>query len=243
VTPVAEPDAADTANTPNTAETADNAAHQGHLPGTREYRRVLTALFAAGIATFADGFPDAVTLGTQGYFVSVTPNGTNGCTTSGSAKYCIANALPSGYTLRPNIVPGVPLINKNWKQNPLTSGFTPYLNPAAFAVPGSLNNPALGNAPRLLANARSPREALFDMRFSKGIRFHERYSVNANATFSNVFNHPVYYGVNRVFNSSNTVSNVTGTVTPVASASFGQFNQSQTAGMSRVIRVGAEFVF
>jgi hypothetical protein len=205
--------------------------------------QVIGNISTAGIATFADGFPNAITLGTGGYFVSTTPSGTNGCTTSGTAKYCTANALPSGYTLRPNIVPGVPLINKNWKQNALNSNFTPYLNPAAFAVPGSLNNPALGNAPRLLANARSPREALFDMRFTKGVRFAERYRVNVNATFSNVFNHPVYYGVNRVLNSSNTVSNVTGTVTPVASATFGQFNQSQTAGMSRIIRVGAEFIF
>jgi hypothetical protein len=225
--------------------TYDVPIGQGRLldAHNRILNQVIGNISTSGIATFADGFPNAVTLGTAGYFVSVTPNGTNGCTTSGTAKYCTANALPSGYTLRPNIVPGVPLINKNWKQNALNPSFITYLNPAAFAVPGSLNNPALGNAPRLLANARSPREALFDMRFSKGIRFHERYNLNANATFSNVFNHPVYYGVNRVFNSSTTVSNVTGTVTPVASASFGQFNQSQTAGMSRVIRIGAEFVF
>lgn len=83
----------------------------------------------------------------------------------------------------------------------------------------------------------------FDMRFVKGVKFHERYNVNVNATFSNVFNHPVYYGVGRILNSSNTVSNVTGTVAPVNSASFGQFNQSQTTGRPRIIRLGAEFVF
>lgn len=197
----------------------------------------------AGIATYTDGLPSAITLGTVGYFVSVTPVGTNGCTTNGTAKYCTASALPSGYTLRPNIVPGVPLINKNWKKNALNSNFTPYLNPAAFAVPGSINNPALGNAPRLLAGARSPREALFDMQFRKGITFGERYHLNVNGTFSNVFNHPVYYGANHVLDGSITTSNVTGTVTPNVSATFGQFNQSQTAGMSRIIRVGAEFTF
>jgi hypothetical protein len=140
-------------------------------------------------------------------------------------------------------VPGVPVLNKNWKKNALNSNFTPYLNPAAFAVPGSPNNPALGNAPRLMANSRSPRQALFDMRFNKGFKFAERYQVNVNATFNNVFNHPVYYGTAHQLNSSNTVSNVTGTITPVGAANFGQFNQSQTAGMSRIIRVGAEFVF
>jgi hypothetical protein len=208
-------------------------AHNGFL------NQLFGNISTAGIATFADGLPNAVTLGTVGYFVSVTPTGTNGCTASGTAKYCNANALPSGYTLRPNIVPGAPLINKNWKKNALNSKFTPYLNPAAFAVPGSINNPALGNAPRLLANARSPREALFDMRFNKGVTFRERYQVNVNATFSNVFNHPVYYGSNHVLDSSITTSNITGTVTPNTSASFGQFNQSQTAGISRSIRVGA----
>lgn len=225
--------------------TYDLPIGRGHLLDA--HNGLLNQLFGnistSGIATYADGLPNAVTLGTVGYFVSLTPTGTNGCTASGSAKFCTANALPSGYTLRPNIVPGVPLINKNWKKNALNSKFTPYLNPAAFAVPGSINDPALGNAPRLLANARSPREALFDMAFTKGVSFRERYRVNLNATFNNVFNHPVYYGVNHVLDSSITTSNVTGTVTPTASASFGQFNQSQTAGMSRIIRVGAEFVF
>jgi hypothetical protein len=39
------------------------------------------------------------------------------------------------------------------------------------------------------------------------------------------------------------VDNVHGTVTPVAAGNFGQFNQGQTAGMSRVILVGGEFTF
>jgi hypothetical protein len=203
----------------------------------------------SGIATYADGLPNAVNLGTVGYFVSVTPVGTNGCASSGTGanktNYCTANALPTnpGYALRPNIVPGVPLINKNWKKNALNSNFTPYLNPAAFSVPGSLNNPQLGNAPRLLANARSPRQAMFDMHFSKGFKMGERYDLKITSTFINAFNHPVYYGVTHNLTSSNTVSNITGTVTPVSTANFGQFNQSQTAGMSRVILVGGEFTF
>ncbi|MGO4517709.1 carboxypeptidase regulatory-like domain-containing protein [Terriglobus sp. 2YAB30_2] len=208
---------------------------------------IIGNISTAGIATYADGLPNSVILGSgnAGYFVSVTPSGTNGCTASGSNKYCTASALPAnyGYTLRPDIVPGVPLINKDWKKNALNSNFTPYLNPAAFAVPGSVNSPRLGNAPRTLPGARSPREALFDMRFNKGIKFESRYAINVNATFSNVFNHPVYYGVGRSLLSSTTVSNITGAVTPVNAANFGQFNQSQTAGMSRVIRIGAEFTF
>lgn len=225
--------------------TYDLPTGRGHFLDAHNWllNAVIGNISTSGIATYADGLPNSVVLGTVGYFVSVTPSGANGCTTSGSNKFCTANALPSGYTLRPNIVPGVPLISKNWKKNALNSNFTPYLNPAAFAVPGSINNPQLGNAPRTLANARSPREALFDMRFVKGIAFRERYNLNVNATFSNVFNHPVYYGAWGHVDSSNTVSNVTGTVTPVPGATFGELNQSQTAGMSRIIRVGADFTF
>jgi hypothetical protein len=210
----------------------------------------------AGIATYADGLPNTVILGTVGNFVSVTPTGVNGCNATGANKFCTASALPTGYTLRPNIVPGVPLVNKNWKKNALNSGFTPFLNPAAFGctvnsagiatscpAPGALGSPALGNAPRTLSGARSPREALFDMRFTKGFKIGERYNLNVNATFMNVFNHPVYYGVNHNLLSSTTVSNVTGTATLVPAAAFGQFNQGQTAGMSRVILVGGEFTF
>jgi hypothetical protein len=206
---------------------------------------------AAGIATYADGFPNAVVLGSSsdsyGYFVSLTPVGTNGCASSGTgankSNYCTANAVPAGYTLRPNIVPGVPLLNKNWKNNVFSTNFTPYLNPAAFSVPGSLNNPQLGNAPRTLANARTPRQAMFDMRFSKGFKIGERYELRINSTFINAFNHPVYYGVNHAVLSADTVDNVHGTVTPVVAGNFGQFNQGQTAGMSRVILVGGEFTF
>lgn len=197
----------------------------------------------AGIFSVGSGFPSYVTLGTTGYFTSFTSKGVNGCTPRKGDSYCSAGALPAGYTLRPNIVPGVPLINKNWKQNIFNGNFVPYFNPAAFVTPGSLNNPALGNAPRTLANARSPRETMFDARVAKGINFGERYKLNLTATFNNAFNHPVYYGAYPVLQSSVTTSNVNGTVTPNANSFFGHFNGGQTAGMSRIIRVGAEFSF
>ncbi|WP_260703694.1 carboxypeptidase regulatory-like domain-containing protein [Edaphobacter flagellatus] len=200
-------------------------------------------LTTSGIFTMGSGFPAQVVLGTSGYFTSFTPKGTAGCTTSGNNQYCSGGALPANFKLRPNIVPGVPLINKNWKQNVFNGQFVPYLNPAAFATPGSPNNPALGNAPRTLAGARSPRETMFDAMVSKGFSFTERYKVNVTGTFSNAFNHPVYYGSNGQLQSSVTTNNVTGVVTPVTSSTFGQFNAGQTAGMSRIIRVGAEFIF
>ena len=229
---------------------------------SRFINEVIGNISTAGIATYADGLPNAVVLGTIGNFISLTPDGVNGCKASGTTSgrknaFCSSNALPSGYTLRPNLIPGVPLLNKNWKQKVFAPQFTPYLNPVAFgctstgpntydctsAAPGAVNAPQLGTAPRTLAGARSPREALFDMRFSKGVRFAERYSVNVNATFGNVFNHPVYYGVGHSLLSASTPSLPDGSISGVFSSNFGQFNAGQTAGMSRVIRVGAELNF
>lgn len=206
---------------------------------------IIGDITVAGIGSMASGFPNAITLGGYGTFQSVTPVGTNGCTaTTSNPNYCSGIGLPAGYTLRPNIVPGVPKINKNWKRNPFGStGFTTYLNADAFSMPGSAGNPQFGNAPRLMADARSPRESFFDARFVKAITFKKRYQFNVNAVFSNLFNHPVYYGVNRQLYGSTTLNQSTGALTGTANTSFGQFNVSQSGGISRVIRVGAEFNF
>ena len=205
--------------------------------------QIVGNISTAGILTVGSGFPNSVVLGSAGYFTSLTPNGTNGCVTKAPAQYCSATALPSSYTLRPDIVPGVPLINKDWKKNALNSQFTPYLNPAAFTTPGVPGRPALGNAPRTLTGARSPRETTFDANVTKGFNFGEKYKVNLTGTFINAFNHPVYYGAYRNLQSGVTVSNVTGTITPNPLGAFGQLNAGQTAGMSRVIQVGGEIVF
>jgi hypothetical protein len=212
--------------------------------------RLIGNISTSGITLAASGFPNTVTYGGNGFFTSVTPNGSDGCTTNGTTvKYCSSGALPSGYTLRPDIVPGVPLINKDWKKNPFCStcgtGITPYLNPAAFTTPGTQYNPRLGNAPRTLANARSPREFTFDMQFAKGITFKGRYRMNITANFNNVFNHPVYYGAaNKAVYVAPTFNALTGLISPGAKqANFGYLNAGNTGGMSRIIRFGAEFNF
>lgn len=190
----------------------------------------------SGIFTMQSGVPNTITLGNLGFFFSATPYGQNSCTNKGG---CISGALPTGnpapYVLRPDIIPGVPLINKNWKKAPFTG--TPYLNAAAFRVPGSLNNPRFGNAPRTLAGARSPRETMFDANVSKSIGLGERRTLSITANFLNAFNHPVYYGVNTRTLFNNAVASFT---TP---ASFGLLNTSNTAGMSRIIQLGARFDF
>jgi hypothetical protein len=211
--------------------------------------RIIGNFSTSGIITSASGFPNYVTLGGgYGYFTSITPAGTNGCTTSGTNKFCTSGALPTGYTLRPSFVPGVPLINKNWKKNPFSStapgGITDYLNPAAFAIPGSLNNPQFGNVPRTMSNARSPREFMFDAHVQKGFTVRENYRINLNANFINAFNHPVYFGVTgHTLLNNVAVSTVTGNIASTTVANFGQLSQGNTAGFSRVIQVGASLTF
>jgi hypothetical protein len=241
------------------------AGKQFHTP-SRIVNQVIGNFTTSGIFTMASGFPNFVLLGSNGYFTSFTPKGQNPtptgiasgvtspvCNPSGTTTYCAGSALPTGYYLRPNLVPGQPLINPNWKSNPfgLNGGaFSSYLNPAAFTAPGSLNNPMLGNAPRTLTGARSPREMLFDMRFAKAIQFHERYQLNLTGTFNNVFNHPVYFAANNTANDPFQIASTN--VTSGASAPSITFNQNATqfghlnassANLSRIIRVGAEFSF
>lgn len=222
----------------------------------------------AGILTVASGFPNFTLMGSSGnnapgYFVSFTPKGAApapigaqaGVTAPvcNTASYCAGSALPSGYYLRPNIVPGVPLINPAWKQNPfgLKGGaFTPYLNPAAFAPPGSLNNPALGNEPRTMTGARSPREFMCDMRVVKGFSLREHYQLKLFVMANNVFNHPVYFAANNTANDpfESSQTNVTsGASAPSItfnqnSTTFGKLNPN-TANLSRIVRLGVEFTF
>jgi hypothetical protein len=190
---------------------------------------LLSNITTSGIITIASGHPNAVTLGNDGYFYSVAPNGVNGCTSSSG---CSTDVFPDGYTLRPDRVPGVPLINKNWRGNPFNlpghGPFTPYFNAAAFTTPGSLNNPALGNTPRTLGDGRTPREFLFDARAAKGFRFGERYQLKLTATAQNVLNHPAFF-------------QVSGTTT--TSSGFGNLNQGTSAALSRTLHIGAEFSF
>jgi hypothetical protein len=216
----------------------------------------------AGIFGLQSGFPNFVMLNTAGYFTSFTPKGASptpigaaaGVTAPAcTATYCASSALPAGYYLRPNVVPGVPLINPAWKQNPfgLNGGaFTPYLNPAAFTVPGSLGNPALGNEPRTLSGARSPREFTFDMRAVKGFSIKERYQLRLVAAAHNVFNHPVYFAANQTAGDpllSSQTNVTTGSGAPSItfnqnSTSFGHLNPNSSS-ISRIVRLGVEFTF
>jgi hypothetical protein len=214
----------------------------------------------SGTFSVASGYPSNVTMGVAAAFTSFTPQGTSptpigiasGVTAPicNSTNYCAGSALPSGYTLRPNIIPGVPLINPNWKSNPYGFGglaYTPHLNPAAFAPPGAVGNPLLGNAPRTLPNARWPRTFFFDMNARKGFNIRERYELELTVTANNVFNHPVYFNNQQpaLESSQTNVTSVAGSpsITYNANTSNFQGYSTITAGLSRIVRVGAQFTF
>jgi len=225
----------------------------------------------SGIMTIASGYPNYVIYTTPNSYASLGNPGnwvTFPSTTSAGQA-----VLPPGYILRPNLVPGVPLINplyktmKLWQLNPFGlpqydgGSFTSYLNPAAFgctqntagvftscAPPGTVNNPQLGNAPRTLAAARSPREFMFDARFTKGFQIREKYSLRMFVNLNNAFNHAVYFAANNTANDplTNGVTETLGAnptiVNTFNATQFGHLNQN-SANLSRVIRVGAEFTF
>jgi hypothetical protein len=207
-----------------------------HFLGTANYlvNLLVGNITTSGIMSIQSGLPNTISLGNPGYFYSTTPKGQGNCTV---AAGCISNALPNAYNLRPDIVPGVPLINPNWKKAPFAANPTPYLNVAAFRTPGSVDNPAFGKAPRTLAGARSPREFMFDMTVVKGLALSGPRRLDFTATFINAFNHPVYYGAatRTLYINSTGVFN-----TP---ANFGNLNPGNTSGFSRVILVGAKFTF
>jgi hypothetical protein len=222
--------------------------------------KIMENVTIAGIGSNFDGVPLSVTLGSAGNWYAVTPSGVGGCNPGTGKNYCVSQVMPTGngygLSMRPNIVPGVPLINPNWKKNPFNSlaagGITPYLNEAAFAVPGSGGNvqagqavvPGLGNAPRTLANARSPREMMCDLNISKAIGFDEgRYKLNFTATLNNAFNHPVYFGAGNLTLDTVTTDLVKGQIIHTPRSAWATLNQGQTGGMSRVIRVGVALSF
>lgn len=112
----------------------------------------------------------------------------------------------SEYTIRPNIVPGVPLVNPLWSPNcPLTQVCQPYMNPAAFERPAL---GTLGNAPRTLDHGRGPMQNFLDMSVQKTFPVHESIRLQIRVDLLNAFNHPVfgppqgYGGANDIFSGA-----------------------------------------
>ena len=94
--------------------------------------------------------------------------------------------------IRPDVVPGVPLINPLWSPKcPIRETCEPYFNPAAFMRP---IKGQLGNAPRSFDGARGPSQHFLDLsiqkNFSLGGEGKRRLQVRIDAI--NAFNHPIF---------------------------------------------------
>ena len=227
---------------------------RGQLLNTGD-SRLLNAIFGglhnSGMFNAESGYPAWPTLGNDGYFFSTLPvcssSVTTNCTStlrygSGGNALSYAGHGLGTFNVRPNLVPGVPLIKANWKQDPYNlTGHGGYLNPAAFAVPGSPGNPQFGNSPRTLGGARSPHTIYFDMSASKDIPIHERAMLTVRADAMNVLNHTNYFlNPNSAHNFTSSLNFATGAylVNPL----FGTMNNGQmTPG--RTFGVGAALVF
>jgi hypothetical protein len=182
----------------------------------------------SGTMTRQSGYPGVVYLGNSAWFQSP-----------------VAGAGNDGFTIRPNIVPGAPLINPTWRNNPFT---TNYYNPDALAIPGSPTNPQIGNMPRTLGNGRSPLTTTLDAAAAKNIKLNGdgRVYLQLRADAFNILNHPVLFlnpnsrntGPFQYIPASRTFV-VNRAVTGIDPNNTGQYGNY--AG--RMFRIGARFVF
>jgi hypothetical protein len=126
-----------------------------------------------------------------------------GWTTSGTMKFnsgfpympYLSDANQLGditHTARPDLIPGVPVVNPLWNRNcPTGTGCQPYVNPSAFARPAL---GALGTAPRTLDGVRGPWAQTFNISLQKDFYLGESRSrrLQFRADALNAFNHPVF---------------------------------------------------
>jgi len=196
------------------------------------HNRVLDAIVGewrlSGVQNVQSGQPFAPSLGSAGYWVS-----------SGGGT-----VLPAGITLRPNLVPGQSCISSDWRANPFG---VPYINPNLFSVPGSLGNPAFGDAPRTMTNCRSPRVVTFNANLFRRIPLgkNEARFLEIGVNALNVFNHPVFFmpgnsDFNYV-NAFNTASLTSASVPAFTTqSSFGNLSPGNTEGLSRVVQLSVK---
>lgn len=89
-----------------------------------------------------------------------------------------------GAAIRPNLVPGVPIVNPDWRRE--NAATTPYVNLRAFSIP---DPGTYGNAPRNFSDARLPWVKVFDLSVSKTVPFLGRgRTLQFRADVFNLFN-------------------------------------------------------
>jgi hypothetical protein len=196
----------------------------------------------SGIFGALSGYPLRVTVGGPGYFISTAAP----TTSNPNPKPGGNGTAEQDFNLRPNIVPGVPIIKKNWKSDPFGYNGVGYLNAAAFAVPGTLGNPVLGNARRTLGQARDPRTITFDASVRKLFAITpQRVRLILSADAINALNHPNYFlgtgtAEHEVFGSLDTTTGDPGYGTYAVNSNFGNIT---TASSGRNLALGARLTF
>ena len=98
----------------------------------------------------------------------------------------------SGGGVRPDLVPGVAMLNPRYDRNcPIGAGCEPYFNPAAFIRPAK---GSLGNASRTYDGARAPWRHQFDVSVLKNFRLGKDSSkrLQIRMDLINALNHPVF---------------------------------------------------
>lgn len=186
----------------------------------------------AGFFTAQTGYPIWVRLGGGGYWFSQAGGGGN---------------LASGSVLRPNLVPGVPIVKADWRKDPYSPGS--YLNSAAFAVPGRLDNPEFGNLPRTMPWARNPSTLSLDANLSKRfLLWSDRLAMTLRADFLNVLNHPNFFfnpntGHDLLGGDFNRQSLTNPAIAPFSlNANFGKLDPNNTNN-GRTIRLAIRITF
>ncbi len=186
----------------------------------------------SGLFSAQAGYPVWVRLGSIGYWIS-----------QGGG-----NALEGTTTLRPNLVAGVPLTTDNWQNDPYGNNTgARFLNPAAFSVPGSLDNPAFGNAPRSLPGARNPWTTFFDANLSKTFKVGERVKLDLRTDFINALNHPNFFinpnNAHDFVGAYNRTNITDPNALPFTIVSgFGRFDRNNTTP-GRLLRLGVKLTF
>ena len=147
------------------------------------------------------------------------------------------------HTIRPDLVPGVPLLNPLWSRScPTGSGCQPYLNPAAFMRPAL---GSLGTAPRTFDGVRGPWAQFFDAVIQKSFRIGENRRIQFRADFLNAFNHPVFRvypnnsGGTDIFNNAPSTAVLSASDYNTWATANGQPLASTTAGTALLNQINA----
>ncbi len=140
------------------------------------------------------------------------------------------NSSSSEYSMRPNLISGVPVVNPLWSPScPVTTQCQPYLNPAAFERPAL---GTLGNAPRTIDGARGPLQKFFDFSAQKNFPLHEgRFRIQLRVDLLNAFNHP-NFGVPSGYGGGEDLFSAAPSTAVISAASYDSWAKANSQPLS-----------